>query len=454
MPTWRYVVIKIKRKAILLTFILIPTFVIGYLAYPPNNLLVTQSLENGHQGKKQRVDNNESESSVAPAVFPFSWSLSNPQQSQPAQSSDAKKSTNVKLKSKNGINSNVHAFYYAWYGSPEVDGSWWHWNHAYIPPWDKNDHHVYPTGAHKPPLDIGANFYPELGPYSSRDQAVISAHMKMMAETKIGVVSVSWYPPGLADENGLPTDSMIPILLDAAQKEGLKVCLHVEPYEGRNATNFRQYLDYVNTQYGAHPAYYKVKRGSRQLPLFYVYDSYRVTVEEWQKVLSPSGNISVRNTDLDAIFIGLVVEYKHRFDIKAAGFDGFYTYFAANGFSYGSSWKNWKSLASYAFKQSLLFIPSVGPGYVDTRVRPWNTRNTHARRKGLYYESAWRTAVAAPAKMVSITSFNEWHEGTQIEPAIPMKCANYTYEDYQPNPPNFYMQLTLKWINEFSKSKQ
>ena len=147
----------------------------------------------------------------------------------------------------------------------------------------------------------------------------------------------------------------------------MKVCLHVEPYEGRNASNFRGYLEYVHQQYGSHPAYYRVRRGTRELPLFYVYDSYRVTVEEWQKVLTPRGSISVRNTELDAVFIGLLVEYKHRFDIKAAGFDGYYTYFAANGFSYGSSWKNWKGLANFAFKNSLLFIPSVGPGYVDTR---------------------------------------------------------------------------------------
>ena len=40
-----------------------------------------------------------------------------------------------------------------------------------------------------------------------------------------------------------------------------------------------------------------------------------------------------------------LVELKHRADIKAAKFDGYYTYFAANGFTYGSTWKNWKSLA-------------------------------------------------------------------------------------------------------------
>jgi glycoprotein endo-alpha-1,2-mannosidase len=78
---------------------------------------------------------------------------------------------------------------------------------------------------------------------------------------------------------------------------------------------------------------------------------------------------------LDAIFLALLVEYKHRHDIKKAAFDGFYTYFASNGFSYGSSWKNWRSLAVYAYQNSLLFVPSVGPGYLDTRVRPWNGKS-------------------------------------------------------------------------------
>ena len=69
------------------------------------------------------------------------------------------------------------------------------------------------------------------------------------------------------------------------------------------------------------------------------------------------------------MFIGLLVDFKHRSDIKKAKFDGFYTYFAANGFTHGSSWKNWRSLQDFATRNSLIFIPSVGPGYIDTRIR-------------------------------------------------------------------------------------
>ena len=69
-------------------------------------------------------------------------------------------------------NYNVHIFYYPWYRSLEYDGVWEHWNHEYLPNWKKNDKRVFPTGKHDPPADIGANFYPSLGCYSSVDPQV------------------------------------------------------------------------------------------------------------------------------------------------------------------------------------------------------------------------------------------------------------------------------------------
>lgn len=340
------------------------------------------------------------------------------------------------------LNYNVHIFYYAWYGSPELDTQWFHWNHKYLDNWDKSDPKKYPTGYHEPPNDVGANFFPALGAYSSRNTSVIEQHFDWLNRSNIGVVAVSWYPPGLRDENGPQSDRMVPILLNIAQKYNLKICLHVEPYENRTPENFREYLKYVLDTYGKHPAYYKVRRGNRNLPLFYVYDSYQVSPQQWSRLFSRKGDLTVRDTELDGIFIALLVEMKHRSDVKRAMFDGFYTYFASNGFTYGSSWKHWKGLADYAYKNSLMFIPSVGPGYVDTRVRPWNARNTRDRRKGLYYETAWRTALSTSAKFISVTSFNEWHEGTQIEPAVPHSYPGYSYESYYPRDPNYYLDMT------------
>jgi hypothetical protein len=39
------------------------------------------------------------------------------------------------------------------------------------------------------------------------------------------------------------------------------------------------------------------------------------------------------------------------------------------------------------------------------------------RLDGATYDSMWGAAVRAGADLVTITSYNEWSEGTQIEPA-------------------------------------
>lgn len=208
------------------------------------------------------------------------------------------------------------------------------------------------------------------------------------------------------------------------------------------------------SRYGNHPAFYryKTKNGSA-LPLFYVYDSYITTAEKWANLLTSSGSQSIRNSPYDALFIALLVEKKHRYEILRGGFDGIYTYFATNGFTYGSSYENWAKLKFFCDQFDLMFIPSVGPGYIDTSIRPWNTQNTRNRVNGKYYEDALSAALQAHPSIISITSFNEWHEGTQIEKAVPKRISNTVYLDYRPHKPSLYLDLTRKWSEKYSKER-
>ncbi|XP_041351492.1 glycoprotein endo-alpha-1,2-mannosidase-like [Gigantopelta aegis] len=349
------------------------------------------------------------------------------------------------------INYNVHVFYYPWYGNPENDGRYFHWNHHYIPHWNKMESIKWPLGLHKPPEDIGANYYPLLGLYSSGDPKVVKAHMAQIQSTGAGVVVVSWYPRSTADKEGKEPDMLMPLILDSAQDYNLKVAFHIEPYKNRNHITLKQDLKYIMDSYGEHPAFYRMIHRGKYLPVYYIYDSYLVSSSNWSKILKPGGGgDSVRNTDLDGIFIGLLVELKHKRDLTNAGFDGFYTYFANNGFTYGSSWKHWHDIAHFARTNRLLFIPSVGPGYLDTRIRPWNRENTKPRDHGIYYEASFKSAMDVHPLVITVTSFNEWHEGTQIEPAIAKRTANYVYDDYQPEGPLFYLNLTRKWVDRFA----
>ena len=150
---------------------------------------------------------------------------------------------------------------------------------------------------------------------SSRDPLVIEKHLAMAAAAGAGVIAVSWYvpavhysripsiflfwacdcliafylhsksmppryPPGQADEHGPPSDGIIPLLLERALPHKVTICIHVEPYEGRSAESLHKHLKYVQETYGSHPSYHKMRRGSRNLPVFYIYDSYRYIKHE------------------------------------------------------------------------------------------------------------------------------------------------------------------------------
>lgn len=363
-----------------------------------------------------------------------------------------KKSQSIILNSKPMLqpNYNVHTFYYAWYGNVKIDGKYKHWNHEYLENWKKDDHKKYPTGRHRPPNDIGSNYYPYLGCYSSSDINVIDTHLKQISESGIGVIVISWTPPNFTDSPSV----ILPHFFNIALKYNVKISIQVEPYAGRNPINLLTYLKQFFLEYGDHPALYKIKKplAQKMIPVVYIYDSYLMPAVAWKELFSTKGNLSVRNTAFDAIYLGLLVDMQHKNHIKKSQFDGFYTYFATNSFTYGSTWKNWRQLSKFATQNGLIFVPSVGPGYVDVQVRPWNAGNTRHRRHGQYYDVAWRSAINSRVNYISITSFNEWHEGTQIEPARPKTFRGFTYLDYEPEGPYYYLNLTKSWISQFEQA--
>jgi glycoprotein endo-alpha-1,2-mannosidase len=64
-------------------------------------------------------------------------------------------------------------------------------------------------------------------------------------------------------------------VLNAAGAQGLRVGLHVEPYEGRSYMSVRRDVSYIVSNYGAHPALHRDAQSG--LPVMYLYDSYRTT---------------------------------------------------------------------------------------------------------------------------------------------------------------------------------
>jgi glycoprotein endo-alpha-1,2-mannosidase len=326
----------------------------------------------------------------------------------------------------------VHAFYYAWYATPDVDGRWEHWNHEVLL-------HEGIRPRYEPPVEIGASFYPEAGPYSSQDPATVDRHCRELRRAGCGVLVVSWWGP---QDGG---DAALPLLFEAAARHGLEIAFHLEPFRGRDAATTREALASLLGRFGEHSALHR--RAGR--PVCYVYDSYLSPPAEWARLLRSDGEITIRGTALDAVVIGLWVKAGDGEPLVAGGFDGYYTYFATDGFTHGSTAANWPALAAFAAAHDLLFVPCVGPGYADLRVRPWNTANQRSREEGAYYDRQWRAAREVAPAIVGVTSFNEWHEGTQIEPAGSYASPAFVYEDYAPLPPRWYLDRTRHWARLF-----
>ena len=368
----------------------------------------------------------------------------------------------------------VYAFFYSWYGTPEQDGAWQHWDHSVLEHWTPSIRAQYPGAATRflPPHDIHAPFYPASGPYSSRNASHLRQQLRELRAAGVTAIVASWWGRAgvsAGDSQGVLTGDAVALALEAAAAVGgIGVALHLEPYQGRSAESLAADLAHLAAAYGAHPGLHRSGGGR---PVFFVYDSYHLPPAEWRRLLAPGGDLSVRGGPADGVFLGLWLEAGHGEELRAGGFEGGYTYFAADGFSHGSTVARWPALAAEAARLGLLFVPSVGPGYDDTRIRPWNSHNTRPREGGAYYARMWRAALAVAPGAVSITSANEWGEGTQIEPAVPraidvdalaprgLALPHATrealrlrlrdrYEDYGEGGADLYMRLTRGFAEE------
>jgi glycoprotein endo-alpha-1,2-mannosidase len=271
----------------------------------------------------------------------------------------------------------VSAFYYPWYGTSTYDGTYQHWG----------------QDGHTPPNDIASSYYPARGLYSSSDRLVVASQMAQIRASGIDEIAVSWWG------QGSPEDERLGLVADEAHAYGLSVAAHIEPYPGRTVASLIDDLTYLRT-YG--------------IDTFYVYRALDLPVADWaaaKDALHAGGAVLFAQTSL----VGAAA---------AAGFDGVYTYdivtYSGNTFA---------RICGEAHRLHLLCAPSVGPGYDarrgdgDPRVKP--------RRNGATYDAMWRSAITAHADRVTITSYNEWHEGTQIEPAAqPHRRGKYRYLSY------------------------
>jgi glycoprotein endo-alpha-1,2-mannosidase len=229
-------------------------------------------------------------------------------------------------------------------------------------------------------------------------------------------------------------DWMLPDLVTAVRAAGLRLAIHLEPYKTRSMAKAASDLAYFRSL-GITDVY------------VYMADLWG-TAADWAPVLAgqPDMRFFAESGNIGSMLSGVFAEYA-----RTAGFDGIYTY---DGMNFGAA--ELAVTCGAARQRRLLCSPSVAPG-VDARRAGFPHWGVVPPANGERYDYLWRSALAAGADIVSITSWNEWHEGTQIEPAKP-----YFFPDgyYSPGYENAYgrtgtaaqtayMDRSAEWARQF-----
>ncbi|MFX0091042.1 MAG: hypothetical protein ACFFBD_04700, partial [Candidatus Hodarchaeota archaeon] len=151
----------------------------------------------------------------------------------------------------------VLAFYYPWYGNPEVSGEWVHWQ----------DFRNNPNSIQNGTRDLASTDYPSMGAYDSNNPSTVRYHIQMAQAAGIDAFISSWW--------GIDTfeDKALSVLLNQAVNTNFSITIYFEtaPYWSLNEnTAYNLILNdlrYIYDNYANHPAFYKVNLVGNTEPL-------------------------------------------------------------------------------------------------------------------------------------------------------------------------------------------
>jgi len=284
----------------------------------------------------------------------------------------------------------VLAFYYTGYGSPQVSDGWYHWDEGGHAPNEVNED-GYP--------DIGATNHPSFGLYDSKDPHVIRRHLKGCGEAGIDGLIATWWGQGLFHDKALA------VALEEAAGTATKMSVYYETVPESGVRGVVDDLRYLLVQYGSHPGFF-VHDGK---PVLFVYGRAmgQLSAEEWGQGLSQVRADHEVTLMADTGSEALIPR-----------FDGGHTYNPVGWVVQQADMAtSYQELVQKCRNAGKIACATVIPGYDDSNIGRKRIQVAH-RRGGELYKSLWTQAEQSNPDWMLITSFNEWHEGSEIEPSI------------------------------------
>ncbi len=292
----------------------------------------------------------------------------------------------------------VLAHYMPWYAAKPVSREWgWHWTM----------NHFDPEKVVGKRRSVASKFYPLIGAYDSNDPDVLECQVLLMKLSGIDGVIIDWYGREDVYDYALNHRNTLH-LLRYIQKAGLKFAICYEDQtlpnlikfgkvkEGGAVKHAQELVRWMEANWFAKPNYAKVDGR----PILLVFGPQHFKGDEWPTILQGS----------KATPFGVMGP--HRF---------------GNG---GFAWPNPRGgeansnadMADFYRRAETVkpFLAGAYPRfdaiYPEAKVHPfWGAVED---RGGATYRRTFKQGLASKSPVIQLISWNDWGEGTQIEPSV------------------------------------
>lgn len=251
-------------------------------------------------------------------------------------------------------------------------------------------------------------------PYNSDDTGIMQQQIQEAQAAGIDGFIMSWYG------NGDRTDRNLSQLLDLGTRTGFHTTIHFETPHFWGVDDVVAQLRAFYDLHVNHPAI--VHYQGRPVIFFWRVSTFdNATWSSIRNAVDP-GHTAVWIADGDIFNV-----------LSGDAWDGISPYAIAWSGNPAGQLPSWAAKAQNSAPDKL-YIPPVSPGCDDSAARA--TTCVQDRAGGGYYQATWDGAFASnPSWAVTVSTFNEWLESTQIEPSV-------QYGDQ-------YLQITRQNANAF-----
>lgn len=337
-------------------------------------------------------------------------------------------------------NRHVLAYYYPWYGAN------FHWSDGYLR------------------SQLSPAQQPLLGEYDSRNEAVIHQHLDWSEKYGIDTWVCSWWGENSFEDIAIK-DHIMPQLTGRTttfaifyESPGLVNPIDNDEivFENQEVTDFRAHFAYLAQTYFEHPNYLRIN--GRPVVFIYLTRIFQGQYMEAYDLMRQD----LQQMGYDVYLIGDEVYWHNPDANRIAALDAITAYsmhgpteyagYPSDSPLFTNSAERYNTFKTVADNVGTDFIPNVLPGFNDRGVRPevnhyiipnqFSPTDAPASTLCKYIDVAI-DYIDNDLNMVAITSFNEWHEDTQIEPvhsALPTTqdmssngtdlTDGYSYEGY------------------------